>query len=265
MGDKDVGETKPEANAATPSDAATPVEVSAAAPADTPQPDPAASAGPQSTSGVAPEEPVAKPVNGTHTLSTYVIAKRESSRVSRLSLIAATVALAAGIGSILGSLGYAAIERNLMRVESPRIDIVEDVRALKTEVAQLRTHVKSAADQVASLRTAVINSGAATNAQFTKLTEALERSDKRAAMATASPEVTGSIVKLQPPAPPIRPIPGWIVRRVYDGVALIENRTAGIIEVEAGATLGNLGRVQEIKRENGRWMVVTSKGVITSR
>src|SRR2546425_495973 len=53
----------------------------------------------------------------------------------------------------------------------------------------------------------------------------------------------------------------YVVRRVYDGVALVEGRK-GIIEVEPGTTLPGAGRVEEIRRQDGRWVVVTNKGLI---
>jgi len=50
-------------------------------------------------------------------------------------------------------------------------------------------------------------------------------------------------------------VPGWVLRRVYDGAALIEGRD-GIVEVEPGMITPGLGRVEAIKRQDGRWVVV---------
>ena len=61
---------------------------------------------------------------------------------------------------------------------------------------------------------------------------------------------------LKPPA-----VPGFVLRRVYDGAALIEGRD-GIIEVEPGMVAPGLGRVEAIKREDGRWIVVTARGIV---
>jgi hypothetical protein len=55
-----------------------------------------------------------------------------------------------------------------------------------------------------------------------------------------------------------------VLRKVYDGAALIENRD-GIVEVEPGVTLPGVGRIEGIKRQpDGRWVVVTQKGLIVS-
>ena len=53
------------------------------------------------------------------------------------------------------------------------------------------------------------------------------------------------------------------MRKVYDGVALLEGRM-GIVEVEPGFTIPGAGRVEEIKKIDGKWVVVTSKGIIVS-
>jgi hypothetical protein len=52
-----------------------------------------------------------------------------------------------------------------------------------------------------------------------------------------------------------------VVRSVYDGAALIQGRI-GMIEVEVGDPLPGGGRVEAIKRQDGHWVVVTSKGLI---
>jgi hypothetical protein len=57
-------------------------------------------------------------------------------------------------------------------------------------------------------------------------------------------------------------VPGWSVREVYRGVALIQNPRTGMMEVEAGDTVPYLGRIESIRWQDGRWVVVTSKGII---
>ena len=46
--------------------------------------------------------------------------------------------------------------------------------------------------------------------------------------------------------------------------ALVEGRY-GVVEIIPGDLVPGLGRIQEIKRQDGRWVVVTSRGLITSR
>ncbi|MBV8838717.1 MAG: hypothetical protein JO000_19455 [Alphaproteobacteria bacterium] len=56
-------------------------------------------------------------------------------------------------------------------------------------------------------------------------------------------------------------VQGFVLRRVYDGAALIESRD-GMIEVEPGIVAPGLGRIEAIKREDGRWVVVTARGIV---
>ena len=63
--------------------------------------------------------------------------------------------------------------------------------------------------------------------------------------------------------PPKSGLEGWVVRDVHRGTALIEGRM-GIIEVEQGDLVPGLGRVDAIRKQDGRWVVVTSRGLITS-
>jgi hypothetical protein len=83
-------------------------------------------------------------------------------------------------------------------------------------------------------------------------------------------DVTGSVA---PPAPAtaskvevgrLPTVEGWVLRDVGRGSALIENRR-GLYEVYAGDPIPGLGRVDAIRKQDGRWVVVTSKGLIVSR
>jgi outer membrane murein-binding lipoprotein Lpp len=96
------------------------------------------------------------------------------------------------------------------------------------------------------------------------------------AQAAAAKEVTGSIAPAQaataapvPAAPKtevgrLPTIEGWTLRDVANGGALIEGR-GGLYEVYAGDPVPGVGRVDAIRRQDGRWVVVTSKGLIVAR
>src|SRR5205085_1355586 len=59
-------------------------------------------------------------------------------------------------------------------------------------------------------------------------------------------------------------IDGWVVRHVNRGVALIQGRRMGVIEVETGDIVPGVGRIESIRRQDGRWVVMTSRGMIMS-
>ena len=64
------------------------------------------------------------------------------------------------------------------------------------------------------------------------------------------------------PGMDIRGIANWTVLGVLDGTAALEG-PRGIVEVAVGDTIPGLGRVQTITRSGRRWVVATTKGVIT--
>jgi hypothetical protein len=118
-------------------------------------------------------------------------------------------------------------------------------------------------------------------AKLAKLSEAVDKlrvAQAAPAVVAAAPvaakEVTGSI---SPPATATAPasapkvevarlptVEGWVLRDVARGGALIEGRQ-GIYEVYAGDPVPGLGRIDAIRRQDGRWVVVTSKGLIVAR
>lgn len=55
---------------------------------------------------------------------------------------------------------------------------------------------------------------------------------------------------------------GWVLRDVYDGMALVEARGGGLREVEPGEYLPGAGQVRSIERRGRGWVVMTSRGVI---
>jgi hypothetical protein len=59
-------------------------------------------------------------------------------------------------------------------------------------------------------------------------------------------------------------VEGWVLRDATNGAALIQSRR-GVFEVFAGEAIPGLGRVEAVRRQDGRWVVVTSKGLIVAR
>jgi hypothetical protein len=215
-------------------------------------------------------------------------------RSTRFALLAASVAIAASFGAIGGSLGAAKFGPMISSAPTPvapiaKEQVAEEVRALKESVAQLRATTRLLADNFGALKATVTTAGT----QNGKIAETLDRIEKAqteqrklaiSAPATvpahmvsttqaapqAASEVTGSIAQkpavpmvLGTPPSTLKPptVQGFVLRRVYDGAALIEGRD-GMIEVEPGIVAPGLGRIEAIKREDGRWVVVTARGIV---
>jgi len=221
-------------------------------------------------------------------------------RSARFALLAASVAIAASFGAIGGSLGVAKFAPMIAPSQPEVVSVAkehtaDEIKALKDSIAQLRLFTKSLNDNVSALKTTVNTTTAAANQQNGKIAETLDRIEKAQAEqrktaaaappsaqmtstteAAAPPETTGSIANQKqaaavpmvlgdPPTmlkPPV--LHDYVVRRVYDGAALIEGRN-GIIEVEAGTVAPGIGRIEAIKRQDGRWVVVTARGLVMGR
>ena len=82
------------------------------------------------------------------------------------------------------------------------------------------------------------------------------------ATATATTAATAAVKPVDTGKLPV--VQGWSLRDVNHGLALIEGRN-GFYEVYAGDPIPGLGRVDSIKRQDGRWVVVTTKGLVLSR
>ena len=109
-------------------------------------------------------------------------------------------------------------------------------------------------------------------AKIAHMAEAIDRLEKKNVMAAASaaPETTGAIGNKQPAAPgeaklPDKILQNWVVQDVRRGRALVENSSGGVFAVVAGSVLPGLGVVESIKRQDGQWVVVTARGVITEQ
>jgi len=206
----------------------------------------------------------------------------------RLGALAAVVALAA----VAGALGGAVATASLGHVGDGDMASVAN-HALEASVARLDADIqalKAGADHASRLGMAQFNKTSERldkvekaqlepAAKLAKLSEAVEKlhaAPPVAAAAVAAPaaakETTGSI---SPPAAASAAAPkvevarmptleGWSLRDVANGGALIEGRQ-GIFEVYAGDPVPGLGRIDAIRRQDGHWVVVTSKGLIVAR
>jgi hypothetical protein len=212
----------------------------------------------------------------------------------RMSAMAAVVALATVAGAVGGALattglGYLtggnSVVANTGALESQVARIDADIVALKAGVEHTSkmglSQFNKTSDRIDRVEKAQIEPAA----KLAKLSEAVEKlravpapATVAAATPAAAKDVTGSItppataaaaapVPLPAPKPEIARLPtveGWVIRDVGRGGALIEGRR-GIFEVYAGDPVPGLGHVEAIRRQDGKWVVVTSKGLIVAR
>lgn len=75
-----------------------------------------------------------------------------------------------------------------------------------------------------------------------------------------------AVAAADPKPAPARPatVDGWVLRDVYDGMALVEARRGGLREIAPGEYLPGAGEVRSIERRGRSWVVMTSRGVIAN-
>jgi hypothetical protein len=196
-------------------------------------------------------------------------------RLSRVSVLAVSIALAAAAGSMVGAWAAVTFVRPpaapapTMIADADKDALAKlsaDIAALKAGIDTLSKHSTA---QLARLGERVERSEKTQgepSARIARLADAVEKLERRAAGAPpahlpAVPETTGSIAQKQQDRPPV--VSGWVLREIRGGAALVESRY-GFYEAVPGANLPGLGRVETIRRQDGRWTVVTPKGVIVS-
>lgn len=212
----------------------------------------------------------------------------------RAAAIAAVAVLAAVIGAIGVSLATSGHGHGVAGEQSATASQTQALEAtikrLESEVATLKTGIarsaKGDAGQFARVNDRldkVEKAHAESAARLTRLNETLDK--QHAAVAPAAPSaavatnVTGSIPTAAAPAAAAAPVPlpapkpatarlpavqGWVLRDVANGGAVIEGRS-GLYEVYAGDPVPGLGRVDAIRKQDGRWVVVTSRGLVVAR
>ena len=179
-------------------------------------------------------------------------------RVSR----AAAIAVAAGLGAVLGSLTASGIAGLASRGDAdphPVMALQESVRSLAVEVRALKESA-DAANRAASAELAKLAARLDQNDQTQAgIAGAIGRIASSLDGSAVSSETTGSI------APAAKPdtAQGWVLWRVRDGRALVSGK-GGYYEVVPGSRIPGLGLVQKITREDGRWVVTTQTGTIVA-
>jgi hypothetical protein len=206
---------------------------------------------------------------------------------NRFPLLAACVAIAAALGAIAGSLGVLGFSNasasSGAEAQTAEINrsVHETLAKINTDIAALKTSLDTSSRQVSTQFGKISERFDRTeralnepNAKLAALSESLARVERRvsttAAPAAAAPEITGSVADKQPATPPEAKEPpkpiilsGWVIRDIYRGRALVESRN-GLFEIAPGSNLPGIGRVETISQQNGRWVVVTPKGLIVS-
>jgi hypothetical protein len=186
-----------------------------------------------------------------------------SRRMRRNGLLAASVMLAAATGAVIGAL---AVGTTAPPAATGRADT-----AGNEERASMQKSIAHLAKEISALKSGIEAANKGTGSQIGKIADRVERIEKhdRTADTTGtinkSPAPAAAPAAVEAPLPTPRPniLNGWILRDAANGRAVVENRSGDYYDVRPGDPLPGLGNVEAIKRDAGRWQVVTGRGIIT--
>jgi hypothetical protein len=219
----------------------------------------------------------------------------------RIAAIAAVAALAAVAGALGGAFATAtfahggndvAMNGSQTSLEASLSRIDGEIQALKAGLDHTSKLGMNQFNKTSDRLDKFERAQAEPAAKLAKLNEAVDKLRAAPALvaaaltASASKETTGSIAPAQQAAATpavskteaktdakadvkvevgrLPTLDDWTLRDVGYGGALIGSRR-GVYEVYAGDVIPGLGRVDAIRRQDGRWVVVTSRGLIVAR
>ena len=223
-------------------------------------------------------------------------------RVRRAGLHALLLASAAAFGWICGELGLPRTADSAMRgslapvsaatpaqpvpapapvADSPALR--DDMQGLKDDFARAQQNLAAKLDQLIGRVERVERASQAPAAKLDQIASRLAQLEQNTgsvsapvaqtapAGPTASAAPNASVAPNVSAAPATsgvgdskaRALSGWSVREVFDGIAVVDG-PYGTMEVVAGDSIPGVGRVDAIRRRGGTWILVTSRGTITS-
>jgi hypothetical protein len=216
-----------------------------------------------------------------------------------MAAMLALATIAGAIGGAVATTGFthvadaaATTPANNGAVEASIARIDSDILALKAGLEHTSKTAVGQFNKTSDRLDKIEKAQAEPNAKLAKLSEAVDKlraapaaapaqaaaapaAKEAAPKEAAAREVTGSVT--QPAAVPAQAAPppksevgrlptveGWTLADVGYGGAVIESRR-GTFEIYAGDYIPGLGRIDAIRKQDGRWVVVTSKGLIVAR
>lgn len=191
-------------------------------------------------------------------------------RVRARHKVYAAIAASVLFAGITGVFAGVAASGGFNKPEAPKVDTaaLDERKAMQQSIARLNK-------EIGSLRASLDAANKNANAQIAKLTEKLNREAAEITGSIAAPQTTAAVQSSTPlPTPrpvrtaavePQRPsvVRDWSIRDSRDGYVYVQNH-GEVYQVVPGAPLPGLGPVEQIKRQDGRWVVVTPRGLIVS-
>ena len=150
----------------------------------------------------------------------------------------------------------------LEKVEKAQVEPAARLAKLSDEISRLRA-TQAAATAPAPVTAAPVAAAPAQAAAAAPATSVVPK-DVTGSVTAPAAVAALPVTAAKPEIARLPTVEGWVLRDVGHGGALIEGRR-GIFEIYAGDSIPGVGRVDAIRKQDGRWVVVTSKGLIVSR
>jgi hypothetical protein len=200
--------------------------------------------------------------SGSASRSRFILRPRHKRHV----LLATSVVIAAAFGAVVGAATGGGFSR------PAAVDVaVEENKATQQSVARL-------SKEIVNLK-ASLEANKSVYSQIAKISERLNRESAEITGSIAPPQTipptsqtsaplpnprpASAIAGMQPRLPRLSIVSDWSIREARDGYIYVQGH-GDVYQVLPGAPLPGLGPVEQIKRQDGRWMVVTPKGIIVS-
>lgn len=210
------------------------------------------------------------PGSGGKAAATAEVASQES--VERADLMRKTQKMVEEISALKTNVEALRVQVAQQQSAKDQHGLEKGVDSLKSRLDAVKTETSGALAELSSKVDRLQQ-----NPALKQVAERLDRIEKQTALPTGSvaPMVKAATqnrnpavqAKAQPssdfPESPKRLalISDWVVRGVYDGVALVEN-ARGSMEVALGDQIPGAGTVKSIERRGGGWIVITSRGLV---
>lgn len=217
----------------------------------------------------------------------------------RFAAMAAVVTLATGVGAFGGALATAtlfhgpevvsnspALEASFARIDADILSLkasleygsklgqaqfsktaerLDKIERAQTEPAAKLARLSDAVDRLRTVPMPLPSPVAATPPPAKEITGSISSASASATSRTETPRnETAKNDTTKTEVGRLPTLEGWVLRDVAHGGALIDGKR-GMYEVYAGDMIPGLGRIDAIRRQDGHWVVVTSKGLIVAR
>ena len=172
---------------------------------------------------------------------------------------------AAALGAVTGALwngGSSAPAK-------PDVATIEQNKAMQQSIAKLNK-------EITTLKVSLEQASKTAHTQIAKISERLEQQSAEITGSIATPQTIPAaqapvplprpaqrFAAVEPPPARIPVVPDWTIHDFRNGYVFVEGH-GEIYQVQIGAPLPGLGPVQSVKRQDGRWMVLTPRGMIVS-